>query len=128
MGERDHGEDKQSVREGDEMRGLGCALFVLIPLLGWGATTDKDLWWIAGLGVLVFVLAELPFGGGEKESTSRPTTALAKAEPAQEIEYIDDVINVRAGDTVVVANSHHQRQATAKEDTRIGVKRRWRGW
>jgi hypothetical protein len=87
------------------------------------------LWFI--VAAVVFVIWEIVMralhGSGEKTPVTE-SYALAKAEPAMDIEYIDDEIRIKRGDVVVVQNSQHRKEATAKEDTRIGVKRRWRGW
>lgn len=91
---------------------------------------NSFLMWVL-LFVILWILGGVAheyFVGGDERKTAQGTYALAKAEPAMDIEYIDELIEVRQGDTVVIQNSNYQREATAKEDTRIGVKRKWRGW
>lgn len=91
---------------------------------------NDPLWffYIVGIVILIGWIVPALFSFSGEDAPAPQTTALAKREPAMDIEYIDDMIEVRQGDTVVIQNSKYQREATAKENTRIGVKRKWRGW
>lgn len=95
--------------------------FIKSDVMGW-------LPYVIGLAVLWEVLMHALHGSREDQVKRPESHALAKHEPAMDIEYIDGVLDVRAGDTLVVANSRKRVEATAREDVKIGIKRNWRGW